>query len=351
MPRAGPARSPASKFVAGALPLKAAIVGLAGPTLLAAEAELLRDAGPAGVILFGRNVETPEQLRALTAALRAALPEGAVIAVDQEGGRVARLRPPHWRAHPPAAVIGALYRTDPAAGRRAAWLTGALLGQDCAASAITVACAPVLDLQVPGASDVVGDRSFGGDPAAVAALGLAVADGLLAAGVIPVAKHAPGHGRALVDSHHALPSVPADQDLTADLAPFMACAGLPWMMTAHLLYHGFDSQRPGTLSPVVIEQVIRGRIGFKGVLVSDDLAMHALSGEPGALAAAAIAAGCDLALHCTGRIDETADVLRCVPPASPATLARLNAGHALAAARRTALDCDTLAAERDRLLA
>ncbi len=306
---------------------------------------------PAGVILFGRNIVEPPQVQALTSGIAALLAPGAVVAVDQEGGRVARLRPPYWRANPPAAAIGRLFDADQEAGRRAAFLTGALIGCDCAASGITLACAPVLDLQVHGASDVIGDRAFSADPAAVAVLGAALADGLLAAGVLPVAKHAPGHGRALVDSHAALPGVQADQDLADDIVPFAACAGLPWMMTAHLLYRGIDPERPGTLSPAVIGQVIRGRIGFRGVLVSDDLAMRALSGAPGVLAQAAIAAGCDLALHCTGVLSETAELLRAVPDVSPAGLERIMAGHTLVARRRVPLDAGALATERDRLLA
>jgi len=328
--------------------LQAAIVGIAGPALLDEEAALFRGAPPAGVILFARNIQDPAQLRALTRQLRQSLPEAAVIAVDQEGGRVARLRPPHWRQHPSAAAIGRLPRP---AGLRAAWLTGALIGLDCAEAGITLACAPVLDLHVAGASDVVGDRSFGVDPAAVAALGAAQAAGVLAAGVQPVAKHAPGHGRSLVDSHLGLPSIPAGQSLEDDIAPFAACAGLPWMMTAHLRYDGFDSARAGTLSPTVIGHLIRGRIGFQGVLVSDDLAMRALSGTPGDLARQAVVAGCDLALHCTGDPGDAADVLRRVPRAAGPTLARMAAAKALAASSRIALDGPALQAERDGLLA
>jgi beta-N-acetylhexosaminidase len=324
--------------------VKAAIVGLSGPKLHPEEERLLRDHPPAGAILFARNVADPAQLRALTAALRAVLPADAVIAVDQEGGRVARLRPPHWRAHPPAAAIGA-------AGERAAWLTGALIGFDCTEAGIDLVCAPVLDRRVPGASDVIGDRAFAADPARIAACGAAFAEGVLAAGAMPVAKHAPGHGRALLDSHHALPSVPADADLEPDIAPFRACAALPWMMTAHLLYHGLDSERPGTLSPVVIGDVIRGRIGFQGVLVSDDLAMRALEGRPGDLAASCIAAGCDLALHCSPALDDIAEVLERAPPAGPATIERMRAARARADRSRVDLDPDQLCLERDRLLA
>ena len=279
------------------------------------------------------------------------LPGGAVVAVDQEGGRVARLRPPCWRAHPPAAVLGALHAVDPGAGLRAAWLQGALIGLDCRGVGIDVACAPVLDLRVEGASSVVGDRAFSADPAAVAALGRAMAAGVLAAGVQPVAKHAPGHGRACADSHLTLPVVACGPLSAPDLAPFARCADLPWMMTAHILYPEWDPDLPATLSPGIIERVIRGRIGFAGVLVSDDLSMGALSGEASSLACRALAAGCDVALHCTGRPDETAAVLAACPALDPAARRRLAAARALAERRRVALDGAALADERDRLLA
>jgi beta-N-acetylhexosaminidase len=330
--------------------MRAAIVGIAGLVLDQAEIALFRRLPPAGVILFARNVGDPGQLRSLTAGLRGVLPAEAVIAVDQEGGRVARLRPPGWMAHPAAGRIGALHVMDAAAGLRAAWLTGALIGAECAAAGFGLVCAPVLDLRVPGAHDVVGDRSYGADPAVVAQLGRAAADGLMAAGVQPVVKHAPGHGRALVDSHLALPSVPRDQDLSDDMHPFTVNADLPWMMTAHLLYPGLDADLPGTLSPAVIGQAIRGRIGFEGVLVSDGLEMRALDGTPGELAAQAVAAGCDLALHCTGALADSEAVLAAVPPASHRTLARMAAGLAQAAASRRELDLPALAAERSRLL-
>lgn len=310
----------------------------------------MRACPPAGAILFRRNVETPAQLRALTTALRDVLADGAPILVDQEGGRVARLRPPHWRAHPPAGAIGALHARDAAAGLRAAWLTGALIGCDCAAAGIDVAAAPVLDLRFPGAHDVVGDRSFGRDPRAVAALGRAMAEGLLAAGVQPIAKHAPGHGRAQADSHLALPVVDA-ADLSDDIHPFAANADLPWMMTAHIRYAALDPDRPATLSPRVVAEVIRGRIGFAGLLVSDDLAMQALEGTPAQRAAGALAAGCDLALYCPGDGAGNAAVLRACPPLTGAAAARLAAARALAAAQRRTLDAAALAAERDRLLA
>jgi beta-N-acetylhexosaminidase len=277
--------------------------------------------------------------------------------VDQEGGRVARLRPPHWRAHPPAAALGRCFAGlgrgfagNRAAGLRAAFLTGALIGLDCAAAGFDVAAAPVLDLGLPGASNVVGDRAFAADPLVVARLGRAVAAGLLAAGVQPVGKHAPGHGRALVDSHLALPRVHAS-DLRADLLPFALNADLPWLMTAHIVYAAWDPILPATVSRAVIGGIIRGRLGFGGIIVSDDLAMQALSGTPTQRAAAALAAGCDVALYCAGDPAPTADLLAACPPLTPEAEARLRAARALAARRRRPLDAAALVAERDRLLA
>jgi beta-N-acetylhexosaminidase len=327
---------------------KAAIVGIAGPVLTTDEVDLLRRLPPAGVILFRRNIVDPAQLVALNAGLRAVLPPGAVIMVDQEGGRVARLRPPHWMRHPAIGAIGALYVDNAKAGRRAAWLQGALIGAECAAMGFDTVCAPVLDLRLVGMNEVVGDRGFCGDPEAVAQLGREVAEGLLAAGVQPVVKHAPGHGRARVDSHEALPVVD-EGDLALDLLPFGANADLPWMMTAHLVYRGYDPVRPGTLSPVVLGEVIRGRIGFEGVLVSDDLAMGALSGTPVSRCLAALAAGCDVALYCPGALADNIAVLEAVPVLSVVARARLAAAREMAAARRMALDPARLLAERDGL--
>jgi len=329
---------------------RAAIVGISGLVLTDQEAALFARHPPAGFVLFRRNVADPAQLRALTDALHALLPDGSPILVDQEGGRVARLRPPHWRAHPPAAAIGALHARDPSAGLRAAWLTGALIGLDCAATGIDVACAPVLDLRLPDTHEAIGDRAFSAEPDAVAALGRALAEGMLAAGVQPVGKHAPGHGRARVDSHLTLPVVEA-ADLSADLVPFARNADFPWMMTSHILYTALDPDRPATLSPTVIGDVIRGRIGFGGVLSSDDLAMQALSGTPAERAAAALAAGCDIALYCPGDAAGNEAVLAACPPLTEAATARLAAARALADARRLPLDAHALADERNRLLA
>jgi beta-N-acetylhexosaminidase len=330
-------------------PPRAAIVGLSGLALTADEARMLAAHTPVGVILFARNIAESAQLARLIGDIRDVLPR-ALLMVDQEGGRVARLRPPHWLAHPPAAAIGALHATDPTAGRRAAWLTGALIGLDCAAAGFDVACAPVLDLRHPGITDAIGDRAFSADPTAVATLGRAVAEGLLAAGIQPVGKHAPGHGRAIVDSHAALPRIAA-ADLDDDFSAFAANADLPWMMTAHLLYESLDSVHPATLSSGIIGGIIRGRIGFAGVLVSDDLAMGALSGAPADRATACLAAGCDIALYCAGDAAHTEAVLLAVPPLTPLATQRLDAAAALAQARRTGLDPAALHTERSRLLA
>ena len=328
----------------------AAIVGIAGPALLADEAELFRAFPPAGVILFARNIIDPAQLATLMTALRQALPPGADIMVDQEGGRVARLKPPHWHAHPPAATLGRLFQANPAAGLRAAWLTGALIGLDCHAAGFTIAAAPVLDIAIPGAHAVIGDRAFTEHPAIVARLGRTMANGLLAAGVLPVGKHAPGHGRTRVDSHLHLPKVTND-DLTDDIQPFALNADLPWMMTAHIVYDALDPHLPATLSATVIRDVIRGRIGFEGVLVTDDLAMKALSGTPADLAVQALAAGCDIALYCGGDFAPTQALLHACPPVTPATAQRLRAARIAATNGRQTLHPVQLNAEREQLLA
>jgi beta-N-acetylhexosaminidase len=319
-------------------PGKAAVVGIAGPTLLPEEASLFRAHPPAGVILFARNIMDRPQLAALMAELRRVLPPNPVFMVDQEGGRVARLRPPSWRAHPPAATLQTLRR---------AWLHGALIGLDSAEAGFNTVAAPVLDLSVPGAHDVIGDRALSGDPPTVARLGRAFAEGLLAAGVQPIGKHAPGHGRARVDSHLSLPTVEANH-LDADIVPFASNADLPWMMTAHIVYPEFDRSLPATLSPIVIGDIIRRRIGFMGVLVTDDLAMKALAGEPADLAIQALAAGCDLALYCSGAYDPTEALLARCPPLSDQANQRMARSRAKAARARLGLDADALARERDR---
>lgn len=281
----------------------ACILGCAGPVLSRDEAAFFRDAEPWGFILFARNVEHPEQVRALADALRASVGRAdAPILADQEGGRVQRLGPPHWRRYPAARVYGGL---DPANRGEAAWLGARLIAHDLAAVGISVACAPVLDVPDPQGHEVIGDRAYAERPEAVAEIGRAVAEGLLAGGVLPVVKHIPGHGRAKADSHAERPVVAAAlEDLAAcDFAPFRALADLPVAMVAHVVYAAVDPDRPASLSRAVIQRVIREAIGFDGLLVSDDLSMAALSGGPRARAEAALAAGCDVVLQGTGDLD------------------------------------------------
>lgn len=294
--------------------VKPAIIGIAGTTLSREEVALLRDKRPLGVILFRRNIEAPAQLRALTAAIREVLGAATPILVDQEGGRVARLRAPHWPEFPPSAT----FEGGPAEAARA---NAEALGRICAAEGLDVVCAPCLDLRLPGAHAIIGDRAFSADPAEVARLGAAWIEGLRAGGVRPVIKHIPGHGRATLDSHEALPVVMADRaTLAADFAPFRALAAPDlWAMTAHILYPALDPAHCATLSSSIIQGVIRGEMGFTGFLISDDLAMRALSGTPGELAAAALAAGCDAVLHCSGILAESAAVLASCPTLEPET--------------------------------
>jgi beta-N-acetylhexosaminidase len=267
--------------------------------------------------------------------------------VDQEGGRVARLKPPHWQGHPPARAIGDLHARDARQGLRAAWLTGALIGAQCYEAGCNIVAAPVLDVAAAGGHDVIGDRAFSPDPEAVAMLGASFARGLLAAGVQPVGKHAPGHGRARADSHLELPVLDGVSD--ADLTPFRANAWLPWLMTAHIRYTAQDMTHPATQSPV-LTRLIRA-LGFTGALITDDLAMNALSGSAGARAMRALAAGCDIALHCSGVLAESVEVLEAVPLITQVARDRLRAASVMAHAFRTDLDVPALAAESTGLLA
>jgi beta-N-acetylhexosaminidase len=323
--------------------VKPAIIGLSGLHLTANEATLLRTHRPAGIILFARNIESPPQVSHLITAIRTELPANLILMIDQEGGRVARLRPPHWLAHPSAQTLAR-------SGLRATFLSGALIGLETAGLGFTVVAAPCLDRLVPGATTAIGDRSFGADHRAVARLGRAQADGIAAAGIIPVIKHLPGHGAARVDSHYGLPTV-QNHDEAADLLPFILNADLPWAMTAHIRYPAWDQDRPATLSPTIIRDIIRGRIGFEGVLVSDDLAMHALSGEPADRALATLEAGCDLALYCAGDFGPTQKLLESCPPMPDQTAERLALGREYADSRRLPLNSASLLKERDRLLA
>ena len=299
-------------------PSRAAIIGLSGPRLTAEEAALWRKYPPLGAILFARNIQGPAQLRALTNDIRDVLGAAAPILIDQEGGRVARLKPPQWEAFPAAAR----FEGQPEVAQRA---NAYMLGAMCRAAGLDVVCAPVLDLRLPGAHQVIGDRAFSAEPDEIARLGVACIAGLQAAGCIPVIKHIPGHGRAMADSHHELPRVGVGvAELADDIAPFRALAASgAWAMTAHVLYEAWDARLPATLSPKVIQRVIRGEIGFDGLLITDDLAMGALAGMANDLALAALSAGCDVVLHCTGKLEDAAALLPDCPVLNDTALRRL----------------------------
>ena len=285
---------------------RAFIAGCSGLELTRDEQAFFRDARPWGFILFKRNIDNPQQVRALTDALRETVGVAAApILVDQEGGRVQRMGPPHWRRYPPGRAYGRA-PGDALAQAELTRLGARLIADDLLSVGINVDCLPVLDVPVPGAHDVIGDRAYADDPATIASLGRAAAEGLLAGGVLPVIKHIPGHGRACADSHEALPVVQAPlAELEAvDFAPFRALADMPLAMTAHVVYTAIDPERPATTSRKVMDEVIRGSIGFDGLLMSDDLSMNALSGSLRQRVAAALGAGCDVALHCNGKLDE-----------------------------------------------
>jgi beta-N-acetylhexosaminidase len=338
-------------------------LGLAGPALTDGERALFAGIDPAGYILFARNIVDAPQLRALTDALRALAGRADLpILIDQEGGRVARLRPPLAPAFPPAAVFGAAFARAPVTAMAAARANAEAIGRALAAFGISVDCLPVLDVPAEGAHDIIGDRAFARDPLAVAALGRATLDGLQRAGVVGVVKHVPGHGRARADSHLDLPVVEASEaELETDLEPFRRLADAPMAMTAHILYPAWDSARCATLSPGIIARVIRGRIGFGGLLMSDDLGMQALAHQPGAeamgrRAALALEAGCDIALHCSGDLAEMESIAAEVPPIGEQARQRLARAMAWPRAPRVPHDgespsLDALIARRDALLA
>ncbi|MGO1117425.1 beta-N-acetylhexosaminidase [Rhodovibrionaceae bacterium A322] len=309
----------------------AVIFGCAGLKLSEQERAFFRESAPLGFILFARNVDTPEQVRRLIDELQATVDHQALVLVDQEGGRVQRLRAPHWREMPAVRGLGELYEKDPQAGLRASWLHGRLLAAELAPLGFNVDCWPCLDLLLPEGHGIIGDRAFSADPDQVAALGRAGADGLLAGGVLPVIKHLPGHGRAPVDSHLELPRVTNSAEVleSSDFAPFRALADLPLGMTAHVIYAALEDERPATTSEELIQQVIRRDLGFDGLLMSDDLSMKALQGDFGSRTKDSLAAGCDLVLHCNGEPTEMAAVMAEVPPLSAEGLRRWQAAEAL----------------------
>lgn len=317
-------------------------LGLQGLTLNAEERALFKAANPAGYILFKRNIDTPDQVRALTASLTDLAGRALPILIDQEGGRVARLRPPHWPEYPTGETFDRLYDKAPITAMEAARLNALALAAMLRTLGITVDCLPLLDVRDPDGHDIIGDRSYGAEPMKVAALGRATLDGLREGGVCGVVKHIPGHGRAAADSHLELPVVTASRaDLERDFEPFRTLNWAPMAMTAHVTYTALDPHRCATLSPIVID-LIRHDIGFQNLLMSDDLGMKALGhpsagGHPagsnaledfGARALASLAAGCDIALHCSGDFAEMRAICEAVPEITPAAAARLTAAMA-----------------------
>lgn len=334
--------------------VRALIFGCSGPILTAEERSFFRSAEPFGFILFQRNCVDPSQVAALTAALRDSVGRAdAPILIDQEGGRVARLKAPHWRHPPPARRFAELYRQNPRAGLEAARLNASVIGHDLLELGIDVDCAPVLDLPVKGAHDVIGDRAYGDQAAQVAALGRAVCEGLLSAGVLPVIKHIPGHGRATADSHLELPVVDTAeaQLIASDFIPFSALADQPWAMTAHVRYSTLDPDECATTSRKVISEVIRGRIGFDGLLLSDDLGMKALGGSFKDRAARVLAAGCDIALHCSGDLKEMRAVVEGTGVLTEVARRRIRRGRTIVEQARETMDRAQSLAQLDSLLA
>lgn len=304
---------------------RAFITGVSGLQLSTEERNFIRSERPWGFILFKRNVETPRQVASLVEELKSLVGEADVpVLIDQEGGRVQRLGPPHWPIYPPGALFGSLYDIDPQLGLTAARLSARLIAADLDELGINVDCLPLADVPIPGADAVIGDRAYGTNPDKVASIARAVADGLEDGGILPVLKHIPGHGRATADSHFRLPEVRiAKSELErTDFAPFRALADLPMAMTAHVVFSALDPVHPATTSATIIAQVIRSEIGFQGLLMSDDVSMNALSGSISERARAIFAAGCDIVLHCNGHLDEMREVAAETPELSGKALQR-----------------------------
>lgn len=309
---------------------RAFITGVSGPELSAAERDFIRAECPWGFILFKRNIETPAQVTRLINELREEIGQpDAPVLIDQEGGRVQRLGPPNWPIYPAGAVFGRLYDIDPAAGLAAARLSARLIAADLDEVGVSVDCLPLADVPVSGANAVIGERAYGTEPAKVAAIARAVTEGLEEGGVLPVLKHIPGHGRATADTHFSLPVVDTSREELeqSDFAPFRALADLPMAMTAHVVFSALDPAQPATTSATIIDEVIRGLIGFQGLLMSDDVSMNALAGSISDRTRALLAAGCDMVLHCNGKLEEMLEVARVTPELSGKALAR--AGRAL----------------------
>ena len=329
-----------------------AIFGISGLELSADERAFFTQADPAGYILFGRNIESREQLRALTDSLRAIHGrERLLIAIDQEGGRVQRMKPPLWPAYPAGAAFDRLYDVAPASAIEAARANAEALGMDLAEVGITCTHAPVLDVRQEGAHDVIGDRALGHEPLRVAALGRAVLDGLARAGVLGTIKHMPGHGRTTCDTHKAMPTVSeCEEQLASDLAPFIALKDTPIGMTGHLLFTAWDAENPATQSRFIVEEIIRKRIGFSGLLLTDDLDMEALKGSVPERAERALAAGCDIALNCWAKMDDMIGIAQRLGAMKAETAARLDRALASIKPASASADHAQLLAKRDQLL-
>ena len=331
---------------------RAFITGISGLELSADERAFIGAERPWGFILFKRNIETPAQVASLVRDLRdsAGTPDAPVL-IDQEGGRVARLGPPHWPVYPPGAAFGALYDIDPELGFQAARLSSRLIAADLIDLGITVDCLPLADVPVEGSDAVIGNRAYGTEPGKVAAIARAVTEGLQQGGVLPVLKHIPGHGRATADSHFRLPTVdtPRHELNRTDFAAFQPLADLPMAMTAHVVFSALDPAHPATTSATIIGEVIRGVIGFQGLLMSDDVSMNALAGSIAERTRAIVNAGCDMVLHCNGKLDEMRDVARETPELTGEALNRAN--RALASRNQPQpLDRQAARAELDALL-
>jgi len=333
--------------------MKAAVYGLEGMKMSAAERDFFQDADPAGFILFKRNCGDPGQVLALTNSLRDLTGrEDLPILIDQEGGRVQRMREPEWPKFPCAERFATLYQAAPMSAIEAVRSNARAIGLMLRQVGVNVDCLPLLDVRQPGATDIIGDRALGDEPMQVAALGRAVLDGLASAGVVGVVKHMPGHGRALVDSHKELPVVNASAgDLDIDLEPFERLNWAPMGMTAHVVYDAWDDRRPASLSPTVISKIIRGRIGFDGWLMSDDIGMEALQGDFSTRAAGVVAAGCDVALHCSGKMEEMIAVAKAVPDMAKEGVERLERAMASVNPEDDGMDFAEAIAKRDQLLA
>jgi beta-N-acetylhexosaminidase len=333
--------------------MQAAIYGLEGFALTGEERSFFRETEPAGFIIFRRNCGSQDQLLRLTDSLRELSGRDDVpILIDQEGGRVARMRPPEWPAFPAAEKFANLYRAAPSSAIEAVRANARALALMLRSAGINVNALPLLDVRQEGATDIIGDRALGSEPMQVAALGRAVLDGMVSAGVVGIIKHMPGHGRALVDSHKELPVVTAStEELETDLEPFERLSGAPMGMTAHVVYTAWDAERPASLSPVIIRDIIRERIGFDGWLMSDDLGMEALKGDFASRAAGVVAAGCDVALHCSGKMDEMVAVASSVPAMSAEGHDRLARAMAGTRIHLDNIDFAEEIAKRDQLLA